>query len=258
MTVSETIIYEQPLNERIRTFLRLEFLFSRVEHSLVLDGELNNRDAIDGLLSILSVFERSDLKSEIIKELERLVSTLSALENTPGVDKAALDGLLTELDTMLDLLHAKKSSLGQSLRDNDFLYAIRQRSSIAGGSCDFDLPAYHFWLQHTSEEARAHQISVWLEQFSSARSAIEMTLRLIRSSIGFKQETATDGYYQQSLDSHQSHQLIRVKLPASVNVYPEISGGKHRFTVRFMIFDINQRAQQSTETIPFQLSCCAM
>jgi cell division protein ZapD len=85
-----------------------------------------------------------------------------------------------------------------------------------------------------------------------------MTLRLIRSSIGFKQETATDGYYQQSLDSHQSHQLIRVKLPASVNVYPEISGGKHRFTVRFMIFDINQRAQQSTETIPFQLSCCAM
>ncbi|MDT8371094.1 MAG: cell division protein ZapD [Gammaproteobacteria bacterium] len=256
--VSETIIYEQPLNERIRTFLRLEFLFARVDLALTQDDELNNRDAVDGLLHILSVFERSDLKSEIIKELERLVSTLSALENTPGVDKQALDDLLTELDLMLDLLHVKKSSIGQSLRDNDFLYAIRQRSSIAGGTCDFDLPAYHYWLQHTPSEARKQQITTWLDQFASARAAIDMTLRLIRGGTGFSEQSAIKGFYQHTLDSSHPNQLIRVKVAKEAFYYPEISGGKHRFTVRFMAFDINQRAQQVTEDVDFSLSCCAM
>lgn len=254
----EKIIYEQPLNERIRTFLRLEFLFTRIDHALKQNDELNNRNAIDGLLNILSVFERSDLKQEIVKELERLVSTLSALENTPGVDKQALDSLLDELDQILDSLHMSKAAIGQTLRENDFLYSIRQRASIPGGSCDFDLPAYHFWLRHTPYEARKHQLINWLNQFSSMRAAIEMSLRLIRGSTGFNSASAAAGFFQQSLDSNQPNQLIRVQVMNDTAYYPEISGGKHRFTVRLMHFDINQRAKQVTEDIDFSLSICAM
>lgn len=257
-TVTDNVIYEQPLNERIRTFLRLEFLFSRVDNALVGSSEQENRDAIDSLLQILSVFERSDLKSEIIKELERLISTLSALENTPGVDGKALDDLLTELDHVLDSLHVKKTAIGQALRDNDFLYSIRQRSSIPGGTCDFDLPSYHFWLQHTSDTDRLSQLQVWLEQFSGVRAAIDTTLHLVRESTHFVSTTAVAGFYQHSLDSNQPNQLIRVQIPSNAPYYPEISGGKHRFTVRFMQFDLAQRSQQSTDDIVFSLSCCAM
>ncbi|MEO6696795.1 MAG: cell division protein ZapD, partial [Gammaproteobacteria bacterium] len=32
--MAEKITYEQPLNERIRTFLRLEFLFQQIQHTL--------------------------------------------------------------------------------------------------------------------------------------------------------------------------------------------------------------------------------
>ncbi len=256
--MSEKIIYEQPLNERIRTFLRLEFLFTRIDHALKQNDELSNRNAIDGLLNILSVFERSDLKQEIMKELERMVNTLSALENTPGVDKQALNNLLEELDQILDSLHINKAAIGQGLRENDFLYSIRQRASIPGGSCDFDLPAYHFWLRHTSYEVRKHQLINWLNQFSSMRAAIEMSLKLIRESTGFNSASASAGFFQQSLDSSQPNQLIRVSVPNDTSYYPEISGGKHRFTVRLMHFDINQRAKQITEDIEFSLSICAM
>jgi len=256
--VADNIIYEQPLNERIRTFLRLEFLFSRVENALASNDEINNRNAIDGLLSILSVFERSDLKAEIIKELERLITNLSALENSPGVNKSALDQLLGELDQTLDALHLIKSAIGQSLRDNEFLYAIRQRSSIAGGTCDFDLPAYHHWLQQTSDSDRRQQILEWTEQFSAVKSAIKLTMQLIRGSTGFTDFSANTGFYQHSLDSSQPTQLIRVKLPKQANYYPEISGGKHRFTVRFMQFDITQRPQQISDDVDFHLSCCVM
>lgn len=256
--MTDNIIYEQPLNERIRTFLRLEFLFSRVDIALSASSEQHNRDAIDSLLQILSVFERSDLKSEIIKELERLISSLSALENKQGVDKKALDSLLSELDQVLDSLHVKKTAIGQALRDNDFLYSIRQRSSIPGGTCDFDIPSYHFWLQHFSKSDRQHQLNTWHEQFSGVRAAINTTLHLVRESTHFVTTTAVAGFYQHNLDSSQPNQLIRVQIPRDAPYYPEISGGKHRFTVRFMQFSLVQRSQQSTDDIVFSLSCCAM
>jgi cell division protein ZapD len=256
--VTDTIIYEQPLNERIRTFLRIEFLFKRIDRILEHGNSAQHRDALTNLLNILSIFERSDLKQEIIKELERLTTTLSALENKPGVDMPALNDLLGKLDQILDELHLKKSALGQSLRDNEFLSSIRQRATIAGGSCAFDLPAYYYWLQHTSSEAQNQQLLAWTEQLSSARSAIDIALKLIRESTGFKDLSAQSGFYQQSLDNGQSHQLIRIKIPKDAHCYPEISGGKHRFTVRFMEFDIEQRAKQVTDDIEFSLSCCAM
>ncbi len=256
--MTESIIYEQPLNERIRTFLRIEFLFKRIDLILQDKKSAQYRDALTNLLNILSIFERSDLKQEIIKELERLTTTLSALENKPGVDMDALNELLGELDLILDKLHLEKSAIGQSLRDNEFLSSIRQRSTIAGGSCDFDLPAYHYWLQHTSSEAQKQQLLAWCDDLSSAQSAIAMSLNLIRNSTGFKDYSAPAGFYQQSLDNGQSHQLIRIKIPKKAICYPEISGGKHRFTVRFMVFDLEQRAKQVNEDINFSLSCCAM
>lgn len=253
-----TIIYEQPLNERIRTFLRLEFLFLRVDHALQKNSETNNRECIENLLDILSVFERSDLKSEIIKELERLLNNLSALENTPGVDRQTLDNLLAELDQMLDSLVVNKNAIGQGLRDNDFLYSIRQRSSIPGGTCDFDLPSYHFWLQHTDDETRQQQLKAWFAEFEQMRKAIDTSLNLIRQSTGFHKVMAEAGFYQQSLDSNQPNQLIRIQLAKTLPFYPEISGGKHRFTVRMMQFDINRRSQQVEDNIEFSLSCCSM
>lgn len=256
--MSATITYEQPLNERIRTFLRLEFLFARVDRAMQFDDELSHRDAIDAMLSILSVFERNDLKSEVLKEVERLITNLSALENLAGVDRSALDSLLGELDQTLDALQLRKSGVGQALKENDFLYSIRQRSSIAGGTCDFDLPAYHYWLQHTPVKDRISQLQYWLDQFVAVRAAIDISLRLIRSGTGFQPVQAESGFFQRSLDGNAPTQLIRVRIPSDTRYFPEISGGKHRFTVRFMLFDINQRPQQVSEDVDFQLSCCSM
>ncbi len=219
---------------------------------------MHHRDALDGMINMLSVFERSDLKQELMKEIERLSANLSALENTPGVDKQALDALLSDLDENLDALHIQKSGIGQTLRENEFLYSIRQRSTIPGGTCDFDLPSYHYWLQHTQDEIRTEQLRLWFKEFQSVRNAVEMSLRLIRGSVGFREEVAKDGFFQRSLDSNQPYQLIRVELPALVDFFPEVSGGKHRFTIRFMLFDISQRPQQTFEEVPFKLSCCAM
>ena len=258
MTTTNHIIYEQPLNERIRTFLRLEFLFLRINKALLGDSEQENRDVVDNLMSILSVLERNDLKSEIIKELERLISALIVLESSPGVDSQMLDKLLFELDEIIDSLHINKAALGQLLRDSDFLGSIRQRSSIPGGTCEFDIPSYHFWLQHIDFATRKRQLLAWSSELSHIHNAIVTTLQLIRQSTDFTTATAISGFYHHNLDSNQPNQLIRIQVPSEANYFPEISAGKQRFTVRFMHFDIENRSKQANEEIKFSLSCCSI
>ena len=99
--MSDVITYEQPLNERIRTFLRLEFLLARVDYAIQHDDEMSHREAIDAMLSMLQVFERGDMKSEVTKEVERLITNLSALENSPGVDKDTLDECMSKIEKQL-------------------------------------------------------------------------------------------------------------------------------------------------------------
>jgi cell division protein ZapD len=251
------ITYEQPLNERIRTFLRLEFLFRQVDHSLGADLEWDSRTAIANLIEILNVFSRTDLKTEVIKELERLAATLSRLETNPEVDRGKLGEILDEIDLLSDRLHLTQGQVGHELKGNEFLTAIRQRSSIPGGTCDFDLPVYHCWLQRPGTE-RTAEIRHWLSAFDSFRAAIGVILRLIRESAVTTREVAVGGFYQQSLDTALPFQLIRVTLAAEAPCFAEISGGKHRFTVRMMEMRGYDRPVQATGDIAFRLGCCAI
>jgi cell division protein ZapD len=49
---------------------------------------------------------------------------------------------------------------------------------------------------------------------------------------------------------------LRVGVPVEAPFFAEISGGKHRFTIRFMDRDINQRPVQTSENVSFYLTCC--
>ena len=65
-----TIVYEQPLNERMRTLLRLEHLFDQTNHALKESSAWDHRRAVSGIIEILSLLERADLKTEFIKEID--------------------------------------------------------------------------------------------------------------------------------------------------------------------------------------------
>lgn len=251
------VTYEQPLNERIRTLLRLEFLFHQLGHTLSGHAPWDNRATLGNLIEILQVFARGDVKTELIKELERLAATLSRLEHNPEVDMSKLDQILARIEDLVDRLYRLQGQIGHELKDNEFLNAIKQRTSIPGGTCDFDLPAYHHWLQKPATERDA-ALRQWLAPFDDFRSAVELTLGLVRESGHSTREVAEGGFYQQSLDTAVPYQLIRVTLPADATCFAEISGGKHRFTVRMMEMRGYARPVQVTGNVPFVLGCCAI
>ncbi len=253
----EKITYEQPLNEKIRTFLRLEFLFQQTDHTLKGDSHWDSRAALASLIDIHNIFVRSDIKTEVIKELERETANLAPLEQIPGIDKLKLNKTLDDMDLLNDKLHLKQGQIGQTLRDNEFISNVKQRSSIPGGTCDFDLPAYHYWLQQDADQRMADMRS-WMAEFATIRSAIELILRQVRDSAATDNQIAENGFYQQTLDANTPFQLIRVILPSSAGLFAEISGGKHRFSIRFMTMQMKERPCQTNRDVEFLLACCAL
>lgn len=249
------VIYEQPLNERTRSLLRLEHLFLKCDHALRGTSVWDSRDALIGLLDIMAIFSRTDLKGEIMKELERHIASLSRIPSGPNVDSQRLSAILEKLGNLTDKLYAQKGQTGSSLRKNEFLKSIQQRTSIPGGTCDFDLPAFHFWLEQPTEQ-RHQQLREWLDSFTLIREAVLLILELIRGSGLPSHEQAQAGFFQQTLDSATPCQLIRVTLPENSRYYAEISGGKHRFTVRFLEPQGRERACQTEENVSFELYRC--
>ena len=254
--VPKTIIYEQPLNERIRTFLRLEFLFAQSAQHLQEESQWGSRCTLSSLLDIISIFGRTDLKTEVLKELERHSSTLNKLKQNPDVDSGRLEQILTDLEKLGAELHKVGGPIAADLKENEFLSSIQQRAAIPGGTCDFDLPSYHYWLQQPAQK-RTRDLADWLGRFATIGQAIQLILQLVRDSTVLRPVTAESGFYQKTLDSNHPCQLVRVEVDKKIPCYAEISGGRHRFTVRFLELSRDEgHLKQSSDDVSFRLGCC--
>jgi cell division protein ZapD len=256
--VAREIVYEHPLNERVRTFLRLESLFTQAAHHVKRGSEWDSRATLNCILEILSIFGNANLKSEVLKELERHSIGLKRLEHNPEIDGNRLTGLLDLIGSHIDSLHRINGQIGSELKSSEFLISIRQRSGIPGGTCDFDLPAFHYWLQQPVRE-RTDDLYRWLNSFDSVGQAIQFILKLTRESTTLTPVIADNGVYQKTLDPGLPYQLVRIALPADSPYFAELSGGRHRFTARFLNFStVEIRARQTAEDVEFGLACCAL
>jgi cell division protein ZapD len=256
--LTKSVTYEQPLNERIRACLRLEFLFQQAVYALNGHTALDSRQTLTSIIDILNVLSRSDLKTELVKEMEKQAASLSHLKDVPGVDHGQLDSILDELSELSEKLLGINGAIGQNLRNNELLSTIRNRTSIPGGACDFDLPLYHYWLEQPSE-LRHEDLKNWMHEFTPVIQSTNLILHLIRESSLPSQEVAVNGMFQKNLGPASGPcQLIRVNVPANLPYFPEISASKHRFSIRFMQLHMEKRPTQASEDVSFDLTCCAI
>lgn len=250
------ISYEFPLNERIRVFMRLEQLFIELKHFLEGKTILDKRAVMTTLLHISMIFSRNNIKSELLKESERLSNALNKMMDNPNVDKSRLKTMLGKLNESKNILHTYNEKIGTALVKNYLFQSFAQRSTIPGGTCSFDLPAYHYWLVQKEEKQRK-ELDQWTKPFLDMYHAVELILGLIRDSGLSKQEVAQKGFFQLTLNSHEICQLLQVQVSRQSHCFAEISGGRHRFTVRFMrAASEGERPAQIPANISFSLSCC--
>jgi len=254
---AEPSIFEQPLNERMRTFLRLDFLYSQALYHNEKATAWGTRAAVDSLLDILAILTRGDVRSDVLKELERHLMLLGEYQNHPGIDAARLRSLLSNLTRLRAELSAANASWLQPLRDSEFLAGIKHRTAIPGGTCEFDLPDYFYWLNKPAE-ARTEAFSHWLILLRPICDAITELLWLTRQNGRVRQEVATGGVFNVTFDRDNPYQLLRICLAPAAPLYPEISGSHYRCSMRFLEWhSLERRPTQTEADVPFTLVCCA-
>jgi len=245
-------VFEFPLNERIRTWLRLEELFGKA--LFFINGQ-DSRAHHAGLLAIFEIVDvttRSELKNELIQELERQKSSLEALRRNPAVNVVRLDEVLTGLDKAWTGLLAMTGKLGQHVRDNEWLSSIKGRAGIPGGTCSFDLPVYHFWLNQPDENRKA-DLMTWLNPLLPVKQAVEVVLQILRESGHVSSHTAVQGLFQLMLAGRSAH-MLRIALNAPCA--PEVSANKYAVNIRFLIPDTVQKPRLCDRDVDFDLTFC--
>ena len=248
--------YEQPLSERMRTFLRLEFLYQQMLYNVERDADWATRATIATLLDILAILSRGDVRSDVHKELDQQLRILQQFHSQPGVDTGRLDTLIHNLSASREELGRIGTSFLQPLKDSEFLNSIKHRSSIPGGTCEFDLPVYSHWLRQAYER-RCQDLEQWITAVRPVCDAVTELLWLIRESAEPVDKMAINGMYQHSMQKDANCRLLRVGLDSDGSLYPEISGSQHRFTVRFLEWSsVERRAVQTGHDVPFRLSIC--
>lgn len=248
--------YEQPLNERMRTFLRLEFLYQQMLYNSELEADWATRSATSSLLEIMAILTRGDVRSDVHKELDHQIESLERFVSQPAVDSRRLDALLRNLLESRNDVNSAGTRFLQPLKDCEFLTSIKHRSSIPGGTCEFDLPEYNHWLRQPFTR-RQQDLQDWLSVIRPVCDAVIELLWLIRESAQPVDKTAINGMYQHNMQRHDQCRLLRITLPDDSPLYPEISGSQHRFTVRFLEWSsIRSRAVQTGHDVPFQISIC--
>jgi cell division protein ZapD len=253
---SSVVLYEQPLNERMRTFLRLEFLYTQLNYHTAQQSAWSSRGAVSSLLDIVAILSRGDVRGDVLKELERQIFVLERLQRTVDIDADRLDKILNSLRTQRGDLNALGPKYLQELRDSEFLNAVRHRSSIPGGTCAFDLPEYTHWLRQGFER-RSNDISRWITVVQPLCESVIALLWMLRNSKQATNQLAVNGVYQHSLSRDNTSALIRITLPANATMYPEVSGGQHRFTVRLMQWNATEsRPEQIKHDVEFELAVC--
>jgi cell division protein ZapD len=250
------ILYEYPLQERIRTYLRLEHLLLRLHQLVTRVDALDHHYALATLFEIMDVAARADLKSDLLKDLDKQKHSLDSYRGNPAIAEAVLDKVVGELDRCFADLSSQPGKAGQSLTENDWLMSIRSRIGIPGGTCEFDLPSYYAW-QHKTGVSRQANLMQWSETLTPLSNAVHLLLKLLRDSGAPQKVIAIGGQFQQNLPQGRTFLLLRVALDISQELIPEISGNRLMVSVRLMRQGEDNRLHLDGEDTAFELALCS-
>jgi len=252
----QNVVYEQPLGERLRTFLRLEFLFQQLLYHTEQPSEWASRAAVTSVLDIIAILTRGDVRGEVLKELERQIYIFDRYRQLPGVDQGRVQGVLRNLQNQRKELSVVGPQYLQPARESEFLNTIRHRSAIPGGTCEFDTPDYSHWLRQPYAQ-RLADLRQWTAPLTTLCNGVAELLWLLRQGGEVTSRVAANGVYQHTLGRDVAINLLRISLPPGTPLYPEISASHRRFTVRFMRWgDVQKRPAQISRDVRFELRLC--
>ncbi|MFT3858134.1 MAG: cell division protein ZapD [Aquabacterium sp.] len=251
------ILYEYPFGESIRTMLRLEHLFTRLSILMWREAAVDHHYALATIFEIMDVASRADLKSDLLRDLERYKTQFMGYRGNPAIQESVLDEVLARLERVYAALNNQPGKAGQSLSNNEWLMSIRSRISIPGGTCEFDLPSYYAWQQEPAAKRQA-DLQQWVGTLTPMAEALTLMLGLLRDAGHAQMVAAPCGQYQQSLKESRPFQLLRLRIDPALGLIPEISANRLMISIRLMRPEADGKLKIASDIdAGFELTLCA-
>lgn len=248
-----TAVYEFPLNEKVRNYLRIEQLLQQIRVSAEAQSSTANIHFFEDLFTLIDLLERLDVRTDILRDFDIQERNLVHWSQHPNINNEALQQTLQAILRMRDVLK-KNKRIGTELKENTFINAIKQRFAIPGGSCSFDLPNLHFWANLPVQQQVEDKLK-WLAHLNIIESAISLTLSFLRQRGSFQSVTANNGFFPGLADD--KGELIRIRLDVDKGCYPTLSGNKYRYALRFMTFGQNEVPSKPIDyNLDFEIASC--
>jgi cell division protein ZapD len=214
----------------------------------------DHQAALHTIFELVEMSSRSDLKSDLLQELERQKLTLIGFKDNAEVDQPHLTRLIGDIEAIVAKALSQTAKTGSSLRENEWLMNVKQRMSLPGGACSFDLPALHYWLSRDVKE-RKKDLEGWLAPFEAIEQGVAVILKMLRGSGTTASYVAKGGSFQLMQQGVKTvPQLLRVAPSAGIPAVPEISANKYAIGVRFIGIDTTAKGKPYTEDVPFDLT----
>jgi len=246
-----SVLYEHPLNERIRNYLKLEQLFTQATSCLSSNITMSHQVFFASLFSIIDTLERNDIRGDLIKDLEKLEQNLVLWSRSPAIDSKILEVNIQQTVSLLCLLKSPTPQWNQ-LKDDKFLSSLKQRYAMQGGSSSFDLPQLKFWLSQP-ETILSQEIEQWLNMLEQISNSLTLILMFIRQRSNFETINTENGFHQ---DNGEGIMLLRIKVNKGSGYYPTVSGNKFRYSIRFMLPCNESGRKYYDQALQFQLAQC--
>lgn len=244
---TDTITFEHPLSERVRNFLRIEYLFARFQVACDNREPWAHHTALGALFELMDCAARAELKLEILQELERQRQRLHSQGRSE--EQTLLHQTAKELQNV-------QQKFGQHLRENEWLMSIKQRMHLPGGTTPLDLPSYHYWQQLPYETRRQH-LQNWLAALVPTGDAVRLLLDILRGNSNTGQHRAEKGEFHSDRLPPNTH-MLTISLPTEYAALPEVSANKYFTHIRFLqASQTHTKGRQLDQTIEFNLQTCS-
>ena len=241
-------IYEEPVDERIRKFLKLESYFLKINKHKDIDNSYDSFAALYNLISLYQNLSRAEVKRELIREIDFHKSRYMEYIKIEGSDKIKLNSIMEKQNVILNRLHNLPANYLTELHNDELFQHCAKHYDTLSSELDY-------WLTR-DYTFRCNQINLWQEIIKPIENSVYFCLDILRKSSETREECAKSGMHIFKLDPDKKVRMLRITMHSDNYFFPRVSVGPQRATISFMTLNDSNKFIQLKDDITFVIDLC--
>ena len=243
------ITYELALNERTRRFLRVQEVFQKFDTQINNMSKFSEHACFTTLFDVMSCASRSDLKIEIIQELDKQILNVNKKNKKSANMKKSL-----EIKRVKKYLEKSNIPTGHHFGNDKFLQELKAASDSPFGIVSSDITQFQSWIKQLETKEKKEYFRGKFKVYAPIYSGLNIIINILKLSAKSVTHVTKSGVLQHALDPKLKNDLVLLTLPIKGRLCPQITSNKYTLNIHFTQ---NNQTIMIAKPIKFKLSVCS-